>query len=170
MIYDKEKTLEYLRELELAEHKGPVVIITKGDLDHFDLPNDLNLDLHLAFSTFGITHEYDKVSHNRLLTNLLTFQKRKYKYRKSIEFRPICYGVNDSKEIIEKTFEIYHIVLENENHSYNYGIYANGILAESTDELTLMRMKGYTTINKTSDGLSKFLKSLDNNKKYKLVK
>ena len=105
-LIQKEKTLEYLRELELAEHKGPVVIITKGDLDHFDLPNDLNLDLHLAFSTFGITHEYDKVSHNRLLTNLLTFQKRKYKYRKSIEFRPICYGVNDSKEIIEKTFEI----------------------------------------------------------------
>ena len=87
------------------------------------------------------------------------------------KFKLLAYHDERFEEImIEKTFEIYHIVLENENHNYNYGIYANGILAESTDELTLMRMKGYTTINKTSDGLSKFLKSLDNNKKYKLVK
>jgi hypothetical protein len=33
-------------------------------------------------------------------------------------------------------FNIYHLVLDK-----IYGIYANGILAESTDEITLSRMK-----------------------------
>ncbi len=39
-------------------------------------------------------------------------------------------------------FNIYHLVLEK-----IYGIYANGILAESTDEITLNRMKDYKLIN-----------------------
>jgi hypothetical protein len=43
-------------------------------------------------------------------------------------------------------FNIYHLVLESEIFK-NYGIYANGILAESTDEITLCRMKDYTFIN-----------------------
>lgn len=106
-LIQKENTLKYLLELEKVGHKGPVVIITKGNLKRFhDLPDDLELDLHLAFSTFGIKHEYDKVSHEQLLKNLETFEQRGYKYKKSIEFRPICYGINDSPEIIEQVFYI----------------------------------------------------------------
>lgn len=106
-LIQREKTLDYLLRLEKVKHKGPVVIITKGDLESFyDLPNDLKLDLHLAFSTFGIDHEYDRLSHKRLIQNLEIFRKRGYKYHKSIEFRPICYGINDSKEIIEGVFKI----------------------------------------------------------------
>ena len=45
-------------------------------------------------------------------------------------------------------FNIYHLVLENDDNEYsNYGIYANGILAESTDEITLSRMKDFKLIN-----------------------
>jgi hypothetical protein len=45
-------------------------------------------------------------------------------------------------------FNIYHLVLETDNETFkNYGIYANGILAESTDEITLGRMKDYKLIN-----------------------
>ena len=45
-------------------------------------------------------------------------------------------------------FNIYHLVLENENNQYkNYGIYANGILAESTDEITLSRIENFNLIN-----------------------
>ena len=44
------------------------------------------------------------------------------------KFKLLAYHDERFEEImIEKTFEIYHIVLENENHNYNYGIYANGI-------------------------------------------
>ena len=106
-LIQKECTLKYLLELEAAKHKGPVVIITKGELDKFfDLPDDLNLDLHLAFSTFGIDHEYDRFSHNRLRRNLETFGQRYNRYHKSIEFRPVCYGINDSDEVIESVFKI----------------------------------------------------------------
>jgi hypothetical protein len=34
---------------------------------------------------------------------------------------------------------IYHLVLENENKYINYGIYANGVLTESIDEINLLR-------------------------------
>lgn len=44
----------------------------------------------------------------------------------------------------EGYFDIYHLVLE---PGTNYGVYANGILVESTDEITLSRMKGFSTIN-----------------------
>ena len=45
-------------------------------------------------------------------------------------------------------FNIYHLVLENDKNEYtNYGIYANGILAESTDEITLSRMNDFKLIN-----------------------
>ena len=107
-LIQKESTLKYLLELEKAEHKGPVVIITKGLLEHFDLPNDLQLDLHLAFSTFGIwwKNDYDNFSHQNMERNIDTFEKRNYKYHKSIEFRPVCYGINDTPEIIESVFRI----------------------------------------------------------------
>jgi hypothetical protein len=107
-LIQPKKTLEYLLELEKAKHKGPVIIITKGDLSKFKLPDDLKLDLHLAFSTFGIKHEYDNVSAERLEKNLNTFEKRNYfvNYHNSIEFRPICYGINDTKKIIGNVFDL----------------------------------------------------------------
>ena len=48
----------------------------------------------------------------------------------------------------EGYYNIYHIVLEDDKGVYkNYGIYANGILAESTMEDTLSKMNHYDLIN-----------------------
>jgi len=45
------------------------------------------------------------------------------------------------------TFGIYHLVLESKTAHRNYGIYANGILVESTDEITMSRMNQYSLVN-----------------------
>jgi hypothetical protein len=48
----------------------------------------------------------------------------------------------------EGYFNIYHIVLEDDKGVYNnYGIYANGILAESTMENTLSKLNNFDLIN-----------------------
>jgi hypothetical protein len=89
-------------------------------------------------------------------------------YNTKIEdkYKLLAYHDKRFEEIMMNTdFEIYHIVLESENETSNYGIYANGILAESTDDLTIMRMKGFEKINKTSESLYKFVNSM-NVKKY----
>ena len=50
-------------------------------------------------------------------------------------------------KIKEGYYNIYHIVLEDDNNYYNYGIYANGILTESTMENTLSKLNNYDLIN-----------------------
>lgn len=100
-----ENTINYLKLLEKANHKGPVFIVTKGDFRKFpDIP--FNLDLHIAFSTFGIDSKYDGNTIERFVSNLEEIGKRKNNYHYSIEFRPICYGINDSKEIFERVLSI----------------------------------------------------------------
>jgi len=100
-----ESTLKILEGLEQRNHKGPVLIVTKGDLTKFP-KREFKLDLHIAFSTFGLTHEYDKNSYNNLISNLEYFNKMGFKYRKSLEFRPICNGINDSDEVLDEVFQI----------------------------------------------------------------
>jgi hypothetical protein len=51
----------------------------------------------------------------------------------------------DSKTTVYKTsgvYTIYHIALENENYSSNYGIYANGLLVESCSKKFLIELSG----------------------------
>lgn len=92
-----ENTVTLLRDLEKANHKGPVIIVTKGDFSKFpDVP--FNLDLHIAFSTFGKNSKFDGSSTQLFESNLKQTLSRKNKYRYSIEFRPICYNINDSEE------------------------------------------------------------------------
>jgi hypothetical protein len=88
--------------------------------------------------------------------------KTSLKMKKLINKLDIDYSktINDKTKIIacfDKRFEeynenglfnIYHLVLENNKNEYkNYGIYANGILAESTDEITLSRMRDFKLID-----------------------
>lgn len=98
-----EHTVSLIRRLEADGHTGPVVVILKGDFarfsdDHFDL------DLHFAFSTFGIDHNLDGGSRAQFLRNLRTASKRPQN-RYSIEFRPIVYGVNDGRATIDWVME-----------------------------------------------------------------
>lgn len=99
-----ENTIEYLKKLEKAKHKAPVIVITKGDFSKFPIIMDFDLDLHFAFSTFGIDSKYDGGNLETFINNLELVSKTKYKY--SIEFRPLIKGVNDSREVIENIFEI----------------------------------------------------------------
>lgn len=54
--------------------------------------------MHIAFSTFGIDSEYDGNTLERFRNNVKSTLRRKNNYKYSIEFRPICYGINDTIE------------------------------------------------------------------------
>ena len=98
-----DKTYDYLIKLKVSNHKGPVIIITKGSIRDITWLKDdtfIDLDLHIAFSTFGLYSKYDKHSHKQFLENLDT----KINYKRSIEFRPICNGINDDYETIKGVF------------------------------------------------------------------
>lgn len=100
-----ENTVNILRRLESAKHKGPVIIITKGDFSKFpDVHFDLNL--HIAFSTFGIDSIFDGNTMERFENNLKETRNRKNNYKYSMEFRPIVYEVNDSIEVFDKVLSL----------------------------------------------------------------
>lgn len=100
-----DNTITYLRRLEKVGHKGPVIIITKGDFSSF--PNEkFDLDLHIAFSTFGVNSYLDGNTMERFESNLKSIKNRVNNYKYSIEFRPIIYGVNDSEETFRRVFEL----------------------------------------------------------------
>lgn len=102
-ILQIDNTIKYLRLLEKSQHKAPVVIITKGDFSKFPQLN-FNLDLHFAFSTFGIDSEYDGGNLKTFENNLNIASTLKYKY--SIEYRPVIKNINDSSDIIENIYKI----------------------------------------------------------------
>lgn len=90
-----DNTVRYLKELEKTGHKGPVIIVTKGDFTKFpDI--SFNLDLHVAFSCFGTDSILDGNTMKRFENNLKEIGKRTNNYKYSIEFRPIIYNINDS--------------------------------------------------------------------------
>ena len=100
-----DNTINYLKRLENAKHKGPVIIITKGDFKKFpDMKFDL--DLHIAFSTFGIDSQLDGNTMERFGNNLKATLNRENNYKYSIEFRPIIYNINDSIETFERVFKL----------------------------------------------------------------
>ena len=88
-----DNTINYLRRLEKAGHKGPVVIVTKGDFSKFpDVSSDL--DLHVAFSTFGVNSYLDGSSMERFENNL-----------KQIVFTEIPYQVAKEK-LLQRISEV----------------------------------------------------------------
>lgn len=98
------ETIKLLKKLEYSNHKGPVIIITKGDYSKFP-EIEFNLDLHIAFSTFGKNHIYDGGSTELFIKNLEEAKRRKNNYKYSIEFRPICYNINDDDATLEFVFK-----------------------------------------------------------------
>ena len=99
-----DNTLSYLERLENARHKGPVIIITKGDLSRFPKDKKFGLDLHFGISTFGINSSFDGGTIERFQNNLEYAKELGYKY--SIEFRPIIKDINSSKGTIERVIYI----------------------------------------------------------------
>lgn len=102
-----ESTLEYLERLEDASHKGPVVIITKGDLSVLESKlRQYNLNIFICLSVFG-NDKYDaQGSITNLSKNLEICQNitKKFGYKYSIEYRPIINGINDDLPTMESIF------------------------------------------------------------------
>ena len=100
-------TLNLLNRLEENGHRGPVVVITKGDLSRFPTKSNgerWKLDLHIGVSTFGVDSPYDGGSMEQFLNNLYKAEILNYKF--NIEFRPIIKGINDSPEVIENIMQL----------------------------------------------------------------
>lgn len=89
-----ENTLKILKRLEDRRHEGIVMIVTKGKLPK--IPK-MNLKLHI-----GISYGPDELSQSNLEYNLKEAYNSWYRY--SIEYRPICNGLNDSEEVMNHLF------------------------------------------------------------------
>lgn len=100
-----EKTYSILKRLEEADHKGPVILITKGDIKKLlELPR-INLNLHIGLSTFGCDSIYDGGKMSRFLNNLELLSKYGH-YHYHIEFRPIIKDINDSDSVFATVMRI----------------------------------------------------------------
>lgn len=91
-----DETIELLNRLMKSNHKGHVVVITKGNMNSF-IWYAWNLNLHFGISTFGIDSKYDGGSLDRFEKNLMLCENRKIPY--SIEFRPIIKNINDTDDV-----------------------------------------------------------------------
>lgn len=98
-------TYKILDMLEQSNHKGVVFILTKADYTKFNIKK-YNLDLHIAFSTFGIDSDLDGGSMKQFETNLEYSTMDNYSH--SIEYRPIIKGINDDVTMVMKLAEKYN--------------------------------------------------------------
>jgi hypothetical protein len=95
---------------------------------------------------------YDTLSHTQKehMHNLADKFKHIMDYNLKLDgkHKLIAYYDEHFEECMEDAyFNIYHLVLESDTPDTNYGIYANGLLVESTDEITLSRIQNYSLIN-----------------------
>ena len=102
-----DNTIMLLNRLERNNHQGPVIIITKGNLNNFAkrmlLRPRYNLDIHFGLSTFGCDSKYDGGSMKQFEENMDIAANLGYHY--SVEFRPIINGINDSEDVFYRVAE-----------------------------------------------------------------
>ena len=105
--------------------------------------NELFEDLYITGSHAML---YDNISEREeeAMNTLLETYNDKFDIQISNKidgkYKLIAYYDNTFVEVKQDIFvSIYHLVLENENKYINYGIYANGVLTESIDEVNLLR-------------------------------
>ena len=99
---------------------------------------------------------YDNISEKEedAMNNLLETYNNKFdiKIRNKIDdkYKLIAYYDRTFVEVRQNiNVSIYHLVLENENKYTNYGIYANGVLTETIDEISLLRFYNKNNKNNT---------------------
>jgi hypothetical protein len=108
-----------MEKLELYYNKYNITIINENKLNSFAIEN--------IKKETKLNNDFQLVLHN--------------KYKLIAYFDERFEEVNDNA-----IFNIYHIVLENKDKYGSYGIYANGILAETTTEASLERFPNYKLI------------------------
>ena len=102
------------------------------------------------YNTYTIRFENEENIDSDKLENMKSLMKyyNDYKLELNDKYKLIAYFDERFEEVNDEgIYNIYHLVLENANKYDNYGIWANGILAESTCEISLSRFPGYEKIN-----------------------
>ena len=103
-----DETIHMLETLEAHGHKGPVIIITKGNLKLFyekTKHRKFDLDIHFGIFTFGADClQYDPRSFSDFRNNMDVASKMPYHY--SVEFRPIIRNVNDDINSFSRVVDV----------------------------------------------------------------
>ena len=112
--------------------------------------NGLIEDLFVTGSHALLKNQLSEKEAKKMNTLLSNFKD--VNYERTIDDKQkvlACFDKRFEEYNKEGYFNIYHIVLEDENNNTykNYGIYANGILAESTMEKTLNKLNDFDLIN-----------------------
>ena len=139
LLYDELTDMEYEKMSRLVEHYNTYTI---------RLENEENMSTEEVENTKSLMKYYND-----------------YKMELDDKYKLIAYFDDRFEEVNDEgVFNIYHIVLENANKYDNYGIWANGILAESTCEVSLSRFPGYEKVNfnGVTTGLTKLKREKEN--------
>ena len=139
LLYDELTDMEYEKMSRLVEHYNTYTI---------RLENEENMPADEVENMKGLMKYYND-----------------YKMELQDKYKLIAYFDERFEEVNDEgVFNIYHIVLENANKYDNYGIWANGILAESTCEVSLSRFPSYDKVNfnGVTTGLTKLKREKEN--------
>jgi hypothetical protein len=111
--------------------------------------NGLIEDLYVTGSHALLKDELSEKEEKNMDKLLSIFKDVKYEKMIDDKYKVLaCFDKRFEEYNEEGYYNIYHIVLEDDKGVYNnYGIYANGILAESTMEDTLSKLNNYDLIN-----------------------
>jgi hypothetical protein len=111
--------------------------------------NELIEDLYVTGSHSLLKDELSEKEEKRMDKLLSIFKDVNYERTIDDKHKVLaCFDKRFEECNEEGYFNVYHIVLEDEDGFYNnYGIYANGILAESTMENTLSKLNNFDLIN-----------------------
>jgi hypothetical protein len=111
--------------------------------------NELIEDLYVTGSHALLKDELSEKEEKRMDKLLAIFKDVNYERTIDDKHKVLaCFDKRFEECNEEGYFNVYHIVLEDEDGIYNnYGIYANGILAESTMENTLSKLNNFDLIN-----------------------
>jgi DNA-binding transcriptional MerR regulator len=131
------KRIKYLIKMKLLNTS----IRTINKLYIMKNKNNLIKDLYVTGSHAILKDKLSEVE-NKKMTRLLENIKE-YKYNRLLDGKEkviACFDNNFEQHNEQGYFNIYHIVLENNGDvEKNYGIYANGLLVESTNEKTMKK-------------------------------
>ena len=94
-----------------------------------DKYNDLLDDLYITGCHSILT---DEITENQINK---TINDNKYVYSTDGKYRLMAY-IDDKAELYRKSgvFNIWHFALEHDDYYMNYGVYANGLLVETTSK------------------------------------
>ena len=159
MINSSKKTINKLYVMKMTENNGLIE------------------DLYVTGSHALLKDELSEKEEKQMDKLLSIFKDVNYDKMIDDKYKVLaCFDKRFEEYNEEGYYNIYHIVLEDDKGVYkNYGIYANGILAESTMEDTLSKMNHYDLINIDNSNLiieksisikDIFLKSNSKAKKY----